>query len=93
MTEEIEVVENTALTKYLPTEYHGAVTALARPSQDELIKISDNLSDEYKEKITSMVVRSNSSKPGLRTSEQNFNPMEIRIYHGTGTDPNRPPSC
>lgn len=59
----------------------------------ELDEGVSHLSDESQRNFSGMLERMNPEKPGMHLSATSFQVPDIRMYHGTGNDENRPPTA
>ena len=78
------------LASRLPARYKGDVLMLKRPSPVDLFNIVEALPKDKQDKMLELVRKINPKKQGLHTTRQGFNPTQIRVYQGTGTDLARP---
>lgn len=60
------------------------------PTPMDFMKILDALPEEYADAINEIITRTSSQKRGVYTSNERPDMPELRIYHGTGNDMNRP---
>lgn len=60
------------------------------PTSDKLDDIMEALPDEFADPIIDIVKKSTGNQKGVYTPEGSPDFPELKIYHGTGNDPNRP---
>lgn len=91
-----ELVATSALLK----KYQAALPAHAQylsqvtpPNRDELSEAIEVLPSANKAAMVEAFSRMNPVKVGQHTAKRDFSLPDIRIYHGTGTDEQRPGDC
>jgi hypothetical protein len=67
----------------------STVTA-ALPDRRTVDRVIDALPDEYADKVASIIRRNMGKRRGLYADDDRPELTELRIFHGTGNDPNRP---
>lgn len=98
--------EATAITKPTPSaladigkgdalyleRYGKAVTRVVEelPSQTQFQQILDSLPEEYIDNLMGIIQKTMGARKGVYGSSDRPDFPELRIYHGTGNDPNRP---
>lgn len=60
------------------------------PSATEFQQIIDEIPDEFVEDLTSIIQKTMGTRKGIYGDSDRPEFPELRIYHGTGSDPNRP---
>ena len=60
------------------------------PSATEFQQIIDDIPDEFVEDLTSIIQKTMGTRKGIYGDSDRPEFPELRIYHGTGSDPNRP---
>ena len=60
------------------------------PSKSRINQIIDALPDEYADALASLIRRNMGKRKGMYTDNDRPELPELRIFHGTGNDPNRP---
>lgn len=73
--------------------YHHRLQTVQRPTLKDLMKILHEIPEEYQEKVTALLRRMDPNRPGLYLADSKQQPTELRLYQGTGNDPNRPENC
>lgn len=81
------------LAERLPAQYKGDVLMLKKPEPAELVGIVEKLPAETTTKLMEIIRKTRPKKQGAHTSREGFQPTEIRLYQGTGTDALRPKNC
>jgi len=64
--------------------------ASALPTSHDLQKVLDDLPDEMADGISEIIRRASGKRKGVYDADGRPDFPELRIYHGTGNDPNRP---
>lgn len=60
------------------------------PNPEALQRIIDGLPEEFVDKISGILRKATGHKKGIYSQDDRPDLPELRIYHGTGNDPNRP---
>jgi hypothetical protein len=63
------------------------------PSTRQLQEIIDKLPDDLAENINGIFDRLSPVRKGIYAADTKLDMTELRVYQGTGTDPNRPSNC
>ena len=63
------------------------------PSPRQLQEIIDKLPDDLADNINGIFDRLSPIRKGIYAAEAKLDMVELRLYQGTGTDPNRPSNC
>lgn len=80
-----------ALAARVPAGYKHQVLSLKRPSPEDLGNILASLPEEQRNKMNALVKKTNPHKQGAHTTNRGFQPTTLKLYHGVGNDPVRPP--
>jgi hypothetical protein len=72
--------------------YSDRIASITAELPDKMTanRIVDALPDEYADKISSIIRRNMGKRKGLYADDDRPELPELRIFHGTGNDPNRP---
>lgn len=108
-TEEPTAIEkaptSTALTPYAAklaegndrflTQYRERIDMAEKdmPSPRQLQEIIDKLPEDLAENINGIFERLSPVRKGIYAADSKLDMVELRLYQGTGTDPNRPSNC
>jgi len=71
-------------------------TALARTKrveEEELLEAVGGLADDERQAFMGVLARMNPEKPGVYVQQRAFQVADIKLFQGTGNDPNRPEIC
>jgi len=90
-TEEME--KKLALAEKLPPGYREEVLALDRPTPERLGEIVAALPAGAQERVLALVHKTRPKKQGMHRSYENFLPIDMKLFQGTGPDPLRPRNC
>jgi hypothetical protein len=60
------------------------------PDKKRINKIIDDLPEEYADKIAGIIRRNMGQRKGIYAAQTRPEMVELRLFHGTGNDPNRP---
>lgn len=81
--------DNTPL--FLATYQDALVEVAAEmPDRRAVDRVLDALPDDAAEKLTAIIRRSMGKRKGVHSDDDRPEFTELRVYHGTGNDPNRP---
>lgn len=84
-----DIVANQPNPQFMAT-YGDRLRGTAKPSQKELLTIVNDLPDQYREAVVNLMRTMSPNRPGLYLSEGRPSYTELRLFHGTGDDKNRP---
>lgn len=94
--EESGIVSTSALlqkyAKALP-DHAQYLSQVSPPTKDEIGDAIKSLPQADMERMIAAFARMNPVKIGQHTAKRDFNLPDIRIFHGTGTDEQRPAAC
>ena len=100
-----KVAPATAITPYFAkladgneqfiTQYRERIDMAEKdmPSPRQLQEIIDKLPEDLAENINGIFERLSPVRKGIYAADAKLDMVEIRLYQGTGTDPNRPSNC
>ena len=72
------------------TNYGDRLRSTNKPSPKELLGIVNDLPPQFREAVTNLMRTMMPNRPGLYLSEDRPSFTELRLFHGTGDDKNRP---
>lgn len=76
---------------FLKTYFDRIASVMAdMPDKMSVNRIIDNLPEEFADKIASIIQRNMGKRKGIYADDDRPELPELRIFHGTGNDPNRP---
>jgi hypothetical protein len=78
------------LAQKLPAKYRMDVIQTVRPTPEQLMTVVEKLPADVQMQMMRLVAKTNPKKQGMHTARTGFNPIGIKMYHGTGNDPLRP---
>lgn len=88
-----EFAKKQALAARLPVHLRDDFMLLDRPSPTQLAEIVSRLPSDTQQKLMDLVRKTRPKKQGVHTAREGFQPTDIKVYQGTGTDPLRPKNC
>jgi hypothetical protein len=74
-------------------KFKAQLERVVRPTLNELVSIVNNIPDEYQDKVATLMKKMDPNRPGLYLADQRPQLTELRLYQGSGNDPNRPDNC
>jgi hypothetical protein len=77
------------------TQYRDRITSAENdmPSPRQLQEVIDKLPEDLAENINGIFERLSPVRKGIYAADAKLDMVELRLYQGTGTDPNRPSNC
>jgi len=77
------------------TQYRDRIEMAEKdmPSPRQLQEIIDKLPEDLAENINGIFERLSPVRKGIYAADAKLDMVELRLYQGTGTDPNRPSNC
>jgi len=73
--------------------YGSRLERIERPTTTNFATIVEGLSEEHYEKVVNLIKKMDTERPGLYLADNRPQFTELRLYQGTGSDPNRPDNC
>ena len=80
-------------TPEFATKFASKLKVVKRPSQKEMLQIVSEISTDYRDAAIALLRKLNPDRPGLYLADMRPQLTELRVYQGTGNDPNRPENC
>lgn len=80
-------------TPEFAVKYASRLRVVTRPSQRDMLQIVSDLPEEYREGAINLLRKLNPDRPGLYLADMRPQLTELRVFQGTGNDPNRPDNC
>lgn len=74
-------------------KFRTQLERVRRPTLNELVAIVNQISEEYQDQVTSLMKKMDPNRPGLYLADPRPQLTELRLYQGSGNDPNRPDNC
>lgn len=74
-------------------KYRTQLERVQRPSLSKLIEIVNEIPEEYQESVQALLKKMDPNRPGLYLADPRPQLTELRLYQGSGNDPNRPDNC
>lgn len=87
-----ELAEQTKHPSFLE-RYGKRLARVERPSLAQLAMLVDALPDESQGQVTNLIKKMDTERPGLYLADNRPQLTELRLYQGSGSDPNRPDNC
>lgn len=70
--------------------FEARLRTVTRPSLRDITALVDTIPDEYKAKVVTLLKKMDPNRPGLYLADHRPQFTELRVFQGTGNDPNRP---
>jgi len=74
-------------------KFRTQLERVRRPTLNELVSIINTIPEEYQDAITTLMKKMDPNRPGLYLADSRPQLTELRLYQGSGNDPNRPDNC
>ncbi|RKY27940.1 MAG: hypothetical protein DRP83_01565 [Planctomycetota bacterium] len=74
-------------------KFRAQLERVVRPTLNELVAIVNDIPDDYRDQVATLMKKMDPNRPGLYLADQRPQLTELRLYQGSGNDPNRPDNC
>lgn len=74
-------------------KFRSSLERVKRPTLNELVSIVNNIPDEFQDQVATLMKKMDPNRPGLYLADNRPQLTELRLYQGSGNDPNRPDNC